>query len=1077
MDYLVVSGTVSVSGLSTQYQNELVVFPSAVMGVGVEAYLSSINATFGFGSSAHRFDLQYIPADFATETLPTIGTDVEFSVGELFIKGEVKHADYSKSDKGNLISVSIEDHRTDLKNYYLDTQGVHGRNDTPETNIIDVCFWYLVTVVTQASGSARQTAVKEFESIRDNGASYRQIYNAVDYFENTLGTTSNLLELLPTPDVIENQLPGDLDAYRWRFIATDFLTAIGRILRDVSYDFYWNMKENKVAVVNRKFGVSLTKTEIPFSGDTSQTISFKYGNDEADKPNKVRLFGAGMEGILGSGTLIPESGAFNLAYDLGITVGQPIFDAGWEDVTIKYFGPDGELDEYTPTSIELRKALTNIEIWAAHKGLGNRITQSGWDPVSGFIDLSQTNAPGVNVVQITNRYKDQPWVVSWYNRVRTFADQHYGKTYILSPSSTLYGFIDDFDVVNQAWCNLENQTSGTFEDGYKIDSTYNMLSPFYDSRTNKIRAFAVFQSGTQWGNLGEASPAPIEKWNENSTNQFIPIKIDMWKSARSRFTDPLIDWDGNEKGVSVTLPNRVVRQIEVDTTLTSLFVTASGAQVAYSGNLTSDIQSPINILEPYEKLSASGNISASGDTEGVVGIAIPIKAKRRYGYAYPFVWTSGAGERLKTIIDERYSPWNFEPRADKDSIERLTDDVTAYLSSQKINTSSVTHAEVQKVGLPGISFDEFAKQTKDGQGYGTISHGITSININRGGQDYWRTRYSVKPHFPQLIKAKPVLDEIEEDFSFILHKIQQDIIAIRDNSLNLPDFINPEDEGTVRMGASEKAKKSIPVTVIQVFDRATGDPYYLSKDDRNIEYPRPLSAGGGTPATREARATDGLLDIGMRATYHYEEQEDGSSVQYYTGGVDISEAKVVTITSDVNTVSVSGTDFFTVDVTTIPSTSGVAIVLTNVPLIDQNNTELVNGSKISIVAPRGQTNIRKYDFTPDGNGDSDLFIDNLGGGTSVFAGFVSTAPADTGLAGAVSLYTSSIGQTVYTDGGTIDGTVFNVRFVSMDPRAVAVGDPVIAFRLKEDTGAATPTFRLICMSMGATFSSLPFSTS
>lgn len=1071
------SGIINVSGLDLNYQTELVVFPSAVMGVGVEAYLSSINATFGFGSSPHRFDLQYVPADFSTETLPSIGTDVEFSVGELFIKGEIKHADYSKSDKGNLISISIEDHRSDLKNYYIDTQGIHGRNDTPEANVIDLCYWYLVTTVTQVSGSARQTAVKELESIRNNGASYRQIYNAVDYFENTLGTTTGLLSKLPEPEVIEEQLPGNLDAYRWRFIATDFLEAINRILRDVSYDFYWNMKQENVAVVNRRFGVSLTKSEIPFPGDTSETISFKYGSDEADKPNKVRLFGGGMEGILGSGTLIPESGAFNLAYDLGIVVDKPIFDAGWEDVTIKYFGPDGELDEYTPDSIELRKALTNIEIWAAHKGLGNRITQSGWHPVSGFIDLDQTNAPGVNVVQITNRYQDQPWVVSWYNRVRTFADQHYGKTYILSSNSSLYQYIDDFDVVNQAWCNLENQTSGVFEDGYKIDSTFNMLSPFYDSTTNKIAPYAVFQSGTQWGNLGEASPAPIEQWNENSSNQFVPIKISMWKSARSRFSDPLIDWDGDEKGISVTLPNRVVREIEVDNALVAQYATTSGLQAAYSGNLTSDLQSPINILEPYEKLSASGNISASGDPEGPVGIAIPIKAKRRYGYTYPFVWTSGVGERLKTIIDERYSPWNYEPRGDKDSIERLSDDVTAFLSSQKIDTQSVTHAEVQKVGLPGISFDEFAKQTKDSQGYGTISHGITSININRGGSDYWRTRYSVKPHFPQLIKAKPILDEIEEDFSFIIHKLEQDISVLKDNSLSLPDFITPEDDGKVRLGPTERAKKAVPVTITQVFDRSSGDPYYLSVDSRGIGYPRPLAVGGGVPSTREARATDGLLDVGMTATYHYEEQEDGSSIQYYTGGIDISEAKVVTITSDVKTVSVSGTDFFVVDVATIPDASGASLALTNLSLLDQNNTELVNGSKISIVSPRGKTNLRQSDFTPDGNGNSNLFIDNTGGGTSVFAGLVSTAPADTGLGGAVSLYTSAVGQTTYSDGGAVDGTIFNVRFVSMDPRAIAVGDPIIAFRYKEDTGADTPTFRLICMTMGATFSSLPFSTS
>ena len=277
----------------------------------------------------------------------------------------------------------------------------------------------------------------------------------------------------------------------------------------------------------------------------------------------------------------------------------------------------------------------------------------------------------------------------------------------------------------------------------------------------------------------------------------------------------------------------------------------------------------------------------------------------------------------------------------------------------------MTHAECQKVGLPGISFDDFAKQTKDSQGYGTINHGITSINVNRGGQDYWRTRYNVKPHFPQLIKAKPVLDDIEEDFRFILHRLEQDIAILRDNSLDLPDFVNPEDDGKVRVGPRDRAKKAIPVTITTVFDWSTGDPYYLGTDDRGIGYPRPLAVGGGTPATREARAIDGLLDVGMRATYHYEEQEDGSSVQYFTGGVDISEAKVVTVTSDVSSVNIGGTDYFVVDIETIPTSSGNALAITNVPLLDPNNTEITNGSKVSVVAPRRKTNLRQTDFTPE----------------------------------------------------------------------------------------------------------------
>ena len=1066
---------INISGLDINYQTELVVFPSAIMGVGMEAYLSKINSTFGFGTTPHRFDLEYVPADFNAESLPTIGTQVEFYIDNFLVKGEVKHADYSKSDRGNLINISIEDNRTDLKNYYIDTQGVHGRNDTPEDNLIDVPYWYLKNFVATASGSARQTKVKELESIRKNGASYRQIYDAVNYFENTLGTTTGLLSKLPDPSIIEDQLPGTVDAYRWRFIASNFLDSISKILKDISYDFYWGMAEDKIYVINRKFGISISKTDIPFPNCTAETLNFKYGSDEADKPNKVRLFGGNMEGLLGSGSLIPESGAFNLSYDLGINVGQPTFEAGWEDVTIKYYGPDGELRSYTPTSTELRKALSNIEIWAEHMGLSNRIVTSGWVPNSGFYELEQNPAPGTNVAQIINRYQEQPWVISWYNRVRTFADQHYGKTYILSQSSDLYQYIDDFDVVSQAWCNLENQTSGVFEDGYKIDPTYNMLSPFYDSTTNKMRAFAVFQSGTKWGNLGEASPAPMEQWNENSENQFVPIKISMWKSAKNRFSDSLIDWQKTEKGISLTLPNRVVRLIENDIALIDSYEAASGLNQAFNGSLTSDVQNATSILDPYLKLSPSGNVTPSGQFEPAVFIAIPIKAKRRYGYQYPSVWTSGTGERLKTIIDERYSPWSYEPRGSKNSIQRLQDDVSSFLSSQKIDTSSVTHAESLNIGLPGISFDDFANQQKTLQGYGQINHGITSINTTRGGNSYWQTRYSVKPFFPQIIKAKPVLDEIEEDFSFILHKIEQDISIIQDGLLELPSFTTPEDDGKFTLAPKERAKKSVPVTIIQVYDRITGNPYYLSRDSRGTQYPRALSTNGGSVAARQARATDGLLEVGMNAVYHYEEQEDGSFVQYYTGGVEITDSKVVTIVSDPKEITVSNgsisSDFTVIDVKTIgPS----PITLTNVPLLDQNNNQFKLGQKATVISPMSENNIRQYDFTPDANGDSPLFVNNTGGGTSVFVGVVATEPADTGLGGAISVYTSADGQVTYSDGETVDGTKYNIRFVNVDPRSVLSGEPVMAFRFTEADGEGS--VRFICMTIGVTFSPLPYQT-
>ena len=160
---------------------------------------------------------------------------------------------------------------------------------------------------------------------------------------------------------------------------------------------------------------------------------------------------------------------------------------------------------------------------------------------------------------------------------------------------------------------------------------------------------------------------------------------------------------------------------------------------------------------------------------------------------------------------------------------------------------------------------------------------------------------------------------------------------------------------------------------------------------------------------------------------------------------------------------------------TIPLTTGVSINITNVPLLDEDNTDSIEvGSKVTVASPKGENNIRQTDFTPDSNGATSLYVNNnSGAGTEMMMGSVTTAPGSDGLLGAVTLYTAATSTTAYSDGATVDEKVYNVRFINIDPRAIETGDPVIVAKLREDGS----TFRLVCSVLKATFSNNPFSTS
>ena len=113
---------ITISGMPT-YAQVAVPFPSGTFDVPINAHLSSMNATFGLNDSPHRIDLEYIPEDFHENNLPDIGLGIDMSVGAFQFKGRIVHTDFNRSDKGNILSVSIEDIRKDLRNVTIDKIG------------------------------------------------------------------------------------------------------------------------------------------------------------------------------------------------------------------------------------------------------------------------------------------------------------------------------------------------------------------------------------------------------------------------------------------------------------------------------------------------------------------------------------------------------------------------------------------------------------------------------------------------------------------------------------------------------------------------------------------------------------------------------------------------------------------------------------------------------------------------------------------------------------------------------------------------------------------------------------------
>lgn len=1064
-----------------------------------EAHLVDFNAQFGFNQQPHRFTMTWAIEcpDFnvIVDNLPPIGDEVWFNVGqsEFLVRGRLVHTDVTKSSRGFIVATTVEDFRPDLSRISIDTYGLYDINENPDTNVIDVHHWFLTT--QDGRDNPRQLRM-----LRENGATYRQIYDAINAQNSFLGSR------IPPPAILQQNLPEDIDAYRFTFRTTPALDAIVKIFTDVSFDLYWNMGEDRLNVINRKQQIDLSLNQIPFSEDDPNnpiTPSLKFGQDDGERPTAVQVLGDRMEGVLSNGGQLKSlGGTYDSTVQLDLSEDAD-WIPGWRNASIFYFGEDGTLKEDSPSDEELSAALKGIEYWTLIKNqntaqhLGSRLAVQSIDFRDGVqYDVIRASAPsGVGLVP--NRGQEgQNWIIEWYNKVRNFAQNHYTRTYVLDNASTLFSQLDRFDILNEAWTGLENRVEGgaNYNTGYKVDPTYRWLAPFWNEDANKLRAWAVIErtsaiGGTQaplWGLDGKGVPTQFEQWNEELERIYVPIEVQKWDRASSKFdSDFVLEAEKAPRGMFIRFPNIMWKTFERNPFLLK-FPALQYLDAQFSSDSTNDASTgPADKGVPYSNF--------------IEGINIPVRTFERYGSTKPSAWTAGAGlsttvRRTRTEVMQRddLAPWNFEPISTQDSVDQLDSQGIAAANARAVNRSEVTFAEATKVGLPIISFDEYADIN------GFVKHGISNLSLIKNVSQYWQTRYSAKTHFPQPVKVKPVREETMEDFRFALHRVNERFNKpLPPGPFQAPPIFDPKTEdGKEFLGFPRRESFQIPVVITDIIsfvnDNGDGDIAYAGEDARGLKWPaarRLQEIGGLNPNSKIGRnpnaiAVDGFLQKGMQATYFYEDLGDGELNHYFRGGIALSASRIVTslgipilidgiwrmnVEIPATTLSVPVLDSNrTQQVTT------EKINLLRVPFSDQNNVDqtLRTGSKVLIGGPGIENGVLKPALNSDNEYEinvlttanpDQIFILTGGraGAGTLFASVLQRPNDITGRGAQIQTFSSVGAGTLFEDGLLLGassgnpGTRYFIDFVGIEFSQITLGDSAMVTQEVEDNADLT----------------------
>ena len=931
-------------------------YPSGQFNSPINAQLISFNATFGYNISPSTFELEWVPSCFgeASGKLPELDRFVELNINNFNIRGVLTHVDYQDSMQGEILRTRIEDRRNEnFRKLKIFTEDLGDPSLLPSGVVSISSFVRMQDGFLNLDGSVNELKAKEYERIQSEGATYAQILGAINYHNLTIGNTHITADKLPTVPQLLANMSGNIDANRWQFTGNTLDEAITNILQDISYDWYYNMQTDSVMLVNKKLPFLVTEDNIPITGDNAPGKSFSYGKDIVREATKFRVYGGKQHGIVNSPKLSPIDG-------LNTPSGGIVFSKAWNSFNVGFFDAFGVYRTYTPTEKELQMAMKGLEWWAYYKKYQRNTS------VTGFSDNAPANAPDIVASQhpdfqsrfdptltlseslgipsgsiriISNRRDmESNWMIEWFNRVETHARTHYGRSYILN------GFLFNessgkFSLTDAAWCNLENQRASgeLFTESYKIDNNYGVFAPFV-TEDMRVKAHVILSSGTVYGADGESVPAAFTDWNEDPSGtleHYIPCEL---REVGGRIKDPK---DANNafsrypRGtVLCTLPLLAGSGKYRDSALGNL-ATLTQLALQFGGSGLEDLFDPTELVVAYANLS---------------GVAIPVEAPIRYGQSYPQPWIRGeSGVEVLEIKDDLV-PWNFFPVASSTSVDILNQKALSYTESKVVPTNESQFAEVAKIGLPTISFDDFANQNANSSGlYGERIHGVTDLRTSYSLQGWWETTYGIKSYFAQFAR-EPLLGERNR--------------AILDGIIHPIDFteFNSKTGGGIRASLDIRAfGDPIPRTIQERQDKITKIPCRIFNvyNAGSLTYPEQYAAhqldlNGNVINDRvlpsryktihDGICIDGYLNIGSDAMYVNEQTifhvsgimtPNGTRVtgkiiaaeySYFIGGHKLG-GNIVTVTSVGGSASVAFKDDSTRTLSSVAIAPGTNVVV------------------------------------------------------------------------------------------------------------------------------------------------------
>jgi hypothetical protein len=921
-------------------------FNSSLPGSQLPAFLSSLNATFGFNINPHSFDCEWIPFGSsdsfhgASGQLPPIGHPVEFYVGDFLVRGNIVHADWTTSTNGTVFKTTIQDDRTKLRRIKIHSEDLG--EDIPSGVVSVARVYRKINKLKDTLGEVLDDNAKEYQRIIQFGCTYGQMLQAIDYTFNE-GKLYLPVTEFPQPQCIEQNIgaSGSIDSIRFQFNLDMADEAITRVLDDSGYDWYWNLDSQQINIINKTLTFEITEQEIlGLVANTAGipnldlTTSISFGHDVIPDPTRFRVLGGHQEGFINSRLLSPIDGISTEELDQ-----RAIFNKAWDKISVGFYDADGFYRTYIPTEKELQLALAGIEQWSYFKKYQTTPStdnppgynldpddgsiaaqhpsfQSRLDPLMPLAAFA-TGASESGLRIISNRRDEENnWTLAWYNRIQNHASTHYGRSFVCT--NLLFNEPSGyFRLLDSAWGNIENQvegyelngygtvsTSGLFQEDYEISRKLGPISPFVTSDF-KVASHVVLPKDTIYGPQGDDIPASFGNWTEDAPpfnpigdgSHYIPCSLTVvgQRIINPRDAEDLYGFEAYPEGtIWCQLPinagpsgglveDNVIRNLA---TLTNTYLKMSA-----SGLL--DLLNPAKILNCYSTLS---------------GVAIPIESRTRYGQSYPQVWVSGSMhyDRHEDIqLDDQFVPWAYSPEGNKTSLDVMTDRALRRIRGKIVPKPYSRYADFSQVGLPIVSFDSFANQNIGPSGkYGEISHGINEINISFG-IDGFNTRYKIQSYYPKFGREAPRGERVRSQLNGILNPIDfTDLELLNPMPTDFGKQEYPDDPYQISVFADTE-QRAVRCTIIEVNNTqnlldgpSTDLERYRGRDVHNYIKP-PYNYG--SPALdfqQGAICLDGFLNIGDQALYHTDEflVPGGSLIsRYFTQGRPFANGVVVQV--------------------------------------------------------------------------------------------------------------------------------------------------------------------------------------